>query len=676
MNRKILLIVLLLMVVVAKAELTEWRNIANTDFVTRITHDDEYINVATNGGGLVRINKQTGAQIHYNRAERGIPDNTIMNAVPHNSDLWLCNGYYGLAKLTRDNKIVPIDMTGTMTEQYVTALAFDGENSWWLGGVNNLYRFEKGHLVKSFSFYNMLSPFSNVSDIKTTSDGHTYVSWYSANSSDIGFFRLTNAGMEPVRSASNNETCGSAYRMAVDKNNSVWLATGDNGLVKYDGSLFTRFNVENSAIPTNRTSDVGIDSDGNVWGIGLYWLFKYDGRTFTVIPYKTNHANDYLLSLDIDGDDVYVGSRYQGVLKLENRQLTVLPIKADLLPSNALTGSGCVDKSGNFYGGALEGLVTYNIHNGKAALRPWRQMRETVLDKKGNLWLQWLDADTACVKIAGNDTTVFLRSSYPFNQGYVSQTKFDSKNRMWLATTAGAFCYDGTSWKCYNASNSGLEVNNVWCMDFDSKGNLWCGTYGGGLYKYDGLVWSRYDTPSDYIGAIAVDKNDVVWFNCRDEQYPEEMSSEKGYGLTCFDGNNMVTYNKDNSQIRGNFISDIQIDGDNNKWLALGGNVGVASFDGATWHEYTVKSSGLAHNEVLKIVVDSNDDLLWLVHYTGSGLSVAKLNSKSAGIAQMKKDDNNGCGTAYDLLGRPTTPSVGGVYIKNGKKWFGGTNAW
>ena len=41
----------------------------------------------------------------------------------------------------------------------------------------------------------------------------------------------------------------------------------------------------------------------------------------------------------------------------------------------------------------------------------------------------------------------------------------------------------------------------------------------------------------------------------------------------------------------------------------------------------------------------------------------------------MKKDDNNGCGTAYDLLGRPTTPSVGGVYIKNGKKWFGGTNA-
>ena len=53
MNRKILLIVLLLMVVVAKAELTEWRNIANTDFVTRITHDDEYINMEVVWSGLI-----------------------------------------------------------------------------------------------------------------------------------------------------------------------------------------------------------------------------------------------------------------------------------------------------------------------------------------------------------------------------------------------------------------------------------------------------------------------------------------------------------------------------------------------------------------------------------------------------------------------------------------------
>ena len=69
-----------------------------------------------------------------------------------------------------------------------------------------------------------MSVFSNVSDIKTTSDGRTYVSWYNANSSHIGFFLVTNAGMEPVYSNGNKETCGSTHGMAVDKNNSVWLA--------------------------------------------------------------------------------------------------------------------------------------------------------------------------------------------------------------------------------------------------------------------------------------------------------------------------------------------------------------------------------------------------------------------------------------------------------------------
>ena len=92
--------------------------------MTSISHDSKYINVATNGGGLIRVNKQTGEQTYYSRSEYGIPDNSIMNAVPHNSELWLCNLYYGLAKMD-DKGIKPIDISGTMTNQYVTSIAFE-----------------------------------------------------------------------------------------------------------------------------------------------------------------------------------------------------------------------------------------------------------------------------------------------------------------------------------------------------------------------------------------------------------------------------------------------------------------------------------------------------------------------------------------------------------------------
>ena len=124
MKKILLQLALLLVTFAANAELTEWKNIVSTNFVTSISHDSKYINVATNGGGLIRVNKQTGEQTYYSRSEYGIPDNSIMNAVPHNSELWLCNLYYGLAKMD-DKGIKPIDISGTMTNQYVTSIAFE-----------------------------------------------------------------------------------------------------------------------------------------------------------------------------------------------------------------------------------------------------------------------------------------------------------------------------------------------------------------------------------------------------------------------------------------------------------------------------------------------------------------------------------------------------------------------
>lgn len=673
MKKILLQLALLLVTFAANAELTEWKNIVSTNFVTSISHDSKYINVATNGGGLIRVNKQTGEQTYYSRSEYGIPDNSIMNAVPHNSELWLCNHYYGLAKMD-DKGIKPIDISGTMTNQYVTSIAFEDNEQWLLGGMHNLYRFKDGKLSDAYPFYNPLSPFSYVSDIQICDNMCTYVSWYNAWNEDIGFFILTNDGLEPVRSANDNKTCGSTYKMAIDEHNNVWLATANDGLVKYDGKFFTYFDMENSDIPTNSITDVKIDDGGNVWGVGGNFLFQYDGHVFHKIIYDSNYTNDYLLSLDVDGEDVYVGSRYQGLLKLNNERLSVIPLEANSIQTNTLTGSGCVDEKGNFWGGCLEGLVTYNLHTKETHIKHYPQIHETIMDNDGSAWIQWNIGDTAYIKISGKESTVILRDNLPFGKSYISQTKFDRQNNMWIATANGIYCHDGTSWIRFDKSNTALQTNNVNCMDFDSKGHLWCGTYGGGLYKYDGKKWIRYNTPSDYIGAIAIDKNDAVWLNCRDSEYPDEMTPEKGYGLTCINGDKTTTYNLSNSPIKGNFISDIKIDDNNNKWLALGGNIGITSFDGTTWKDYNVENSGIAHNEVLKLIIDKKNDLLWMVHYTGNAMSVAKLNCGTTGISLPHRNAGPRNGVAYDLQGRTTPSNYWGIYIYNGKKYIGTPN--
>ena len=62
----------------------------------------------------------------------------------------------------------------------------------------------------------------------------------------------------------------------------------------------------------------------------------------------------------------------------------------------------------------------------------------------------------------------------------------------------------------------GLANNVVWSITEDKSGNLWFGTDGGGVSKYDGKTFTSY-TPAqglvdDVIQSMATDKRErVVW---------------------------------------------------------------------------------------------------------------------------------------------------------------------
>ena len=57
-----------------------------------------------------------------------------------------------------------------------------------------------------------------------------------------------------------------------------------------------------------------------------HYITKYDGTNFTAYPYQLNVANDYLLTIDVDNDNVYVGSRFEGLLRLTDNGLTAIPL--------------------------------------------------------------------------------------------------------------------------------------------------------------------------------------------------------------------------------------------------------------------------------------------------------------------------------------------------------------
>ena len=125
------------------------------------------------------------------------------------------------------------------------------------------------------------------------------------------------------------------------------------------------------------------------------------------------------------------------------------------------------------------------------------------------------------------------------------------------------------NWGIYSSSNSTMINSNITCITGDSKGNIYCGSQGSGLYKLYfksenlnfGAVFTIYNSitinnppPSDLINDVIVDKNDNVY-----------IATDSGFAKLTDTG--FVNYNKANSKLPSNSVKRLALDSNNNVWL-------------------------------------------------------------------------------------------------------------
>ena len=669
MNKVIIALLLALTTVTAHAHLTDWRNISSKNFVMKIIHDKNFLYVDTRGGGIVKIDKQSGLQTVLKRADGSMTGNFIADMAFHNGELWVGTEFNGLAKVT-DDCIEKFDKrnAGFRINQHLSGFYFNADGTMFVGSIASLYTFDGKKCTATYDI-NPLSPYSYVKKIRADRDGRIWVACYDAlNEYNLCVF--TPNDLMPY-----NIPYGKANNIETDKNGFLWIAT-NNGIVKFDGNDFTDYTPDNSSLPETNIADLTIDEQSNLWLMGDRFITKYDGTDFTAYPYQLNVSNDYLLTIDVDNDNVYVGSRFEGLHKLTDNGLTAIPlIDNQLYDSGISYSSGCIDGKGIFCANSQNGFQTYDIETDECHIEHMGVIAQTETDRNGNVWLvwPWFTTDTCLVELTATSKKAYMRTDYPFSEADATLIKFDRKNRLWIATNKGLYMRDGETWTAYNKSNSILS-KTVQCMTFDNSNRLWCGTFGAGLFCFDGTRWSNYTTsnssiPSNYVGTVTVDNNDVLWLNCRDPRYPDKMGSEFGLGLTLFDGNTWTTYNHNNSPLPSDCFWDVQVDSDNRLWLATAGDlsvVGLASFDGNEWTVYNTDNSGIVLNEVTKITLDPKHDLIWLTHHPGLGLSVAKMNCQASNVRPVTVSTSSD--VYYDLQGRHSNYPTHGIYITKGKK--------
>lgn len=191
-----------------------------------------------------------------------------------------------------------------------------------------------------------------------------------------------------------------------------------------------------------------------------------------------------------------------------------------------------------------------------------------------------------------------IMPSYTIEQGLaldvITCGMIDKKGNLWFGTQGGGVSrYDGKSFTNYLVSH-GLAANYIRCIFEDRKGHLWFGTYAGGVSQYDGTTFTTYTMdqglPNNIVSSILEDKEGNLWFGTNG-------------GASTYDGKTFTTY-----KIANNNILKIIEDKVGNLWFGTEGG-GVSKYDGQVFTSFTT-AQGLA-NDVIWSILEDKTGTLW-----------------------------------------------------------------
>lgn len=193
----------------------------------------------------------------------------------------------------------------------------------------------------------------------------------------------------------------------------------------------------------------------------------------------------------------------------------------------------------------------------------------------------------------------------------------------------------------------GLKYPAIFSAIEDKSGNLWLGTLGGGIYKYDGMFFTNYSEKeglcNNYINRILEDQQGNIWiatrqgltkydgksfvhFKGKESLAENDISSilqdkagnlwfGSDRGLSKYDGKSFVHFGE-KERLGNTRISCLLEDQKGNLWIGTNGN-GIVKYDGEIFARYT-DQQGLSNNNIACLLEDQGGNI-WIGTY-GSGV--------------------------------------------------------
>jgi ligand-binding sensor domain-containing protein/serine phosphatase RsbU (regulator of sigma subunit) len=233
----------------------------------------------------------------------------------------------------------------------------------------------------------------------------------------------------------------------------------------------------------------------------------------------------------------------------------------------------------------------------------------------------------------------YLDVDQGMKSSYIPSVLQDRRGNMWFGTEGvGISRYDGESFYHFS-EKEGLSDNYIQFMLEDRKGNIWFATENGGLCKYDGNSFIHF-TESEGLS------NNSIWSLLEDKKGNLWIGSD-GSGLSKFEPPNenkegrITHYTKKEGLSNPNVMS-LDEDKNGNIWIGTRGG-GVNKLVQKEGEElgfiHLTKDSGLNRNSVISVESDQQGNL-WIGTWSG-GINLFKIPTKdqAGSIAYFTKSE-------------------------------------
>ena len=233
----------------------------------------------------------------------------------------------------------------------------------------------------------------------------------------------------------------------------------------------------------------------------------------------------------------------------------------------------------------------------------------------------------------------------------------DNLGNIWLGTEGGGVSkYDGRSFTHFT-TKQGLSYNDVRCMLQDSNGDLWFGTSEGGISKYDGKSFENFSVasglPHNDILSIAEDHSGNLWFGTNGGgvvQLKKSDQEKEAYVMKIFTKKNGLP---------DTIVWSIMCSKNGNLWFGTGGG-GLTMFDHHTF-SYFKTTEGLSNDQVISLKEDRSGNI-WI-------------GSEGGGICKLNWDGKTDTPYSFTTFSKSEGLSENVIRSitedQNGNLWFG-----